>query len=386
MRSLRFILPLLAVLGLSACGGAGPATQAILNATGAWKVDRAAQDEPFVLVDTGLNFAKRLAGSVHENHWSMPGGGPTSFVIGVSDVLDISIVSNNNTGFVDFAQSALTPIATTPLPRQIVAQDGTVTVPLLGRVRAAGRSVQTFERMLTQRLSAVLVNPTAIVQMVERQSATVSVIGAGISNPATYPINLSDRRLLDVIGRAGGPTGEADEIIITLSRKDYSYQAVLHDVYARSDLNPYLREGDLISVEPRLTRVQVLGATGNNTMVEITDIDAKLIDVLSAAGGLTSPRADLKGVFVYRDASRHELHAIGANLNAFIGQDYIPTIYRFDMTEPTAPFTAKAFRMQDDDILYVADSANAKLTNFFSAAGLLAPTPAVYVQDATLGN
>ena len=386
MKFLRFIFPLLAVASLVACGGAGPETRAIMNAPGALKVDRTATDKSFVLVDTGLDFATRLASYVNENNWSMPSGGGASFVIGVSDVLDISIVSNNNDGFVDFAQSALTPIATTLLPRQVVAEDGTVAVPLLGRVQASGRSVQSFERLLTNRLSEVLVNPTAIVQMVERQSATVSVIGAGINTPATYPINLSDRRLLDIIGRAGGPSGEASDTIVTLSRSSRTYKAVLRDVYTRKNLNPYLREGDLVSVEPRVTRIQVLGATGTNSMVEISGVDATLIDVLSESGGFISPRADLKGVFVYRQASWDELSKIGTDLSAFTGEQRIPTIYRFDMTDPTAPFTTRAFRMQDDDILYVADSANAKLSNFFGATGNLAPNPAVYVEDATLGN
>lgn len=372
--------------GLSACGGAGPATNAILTAPGAQKVDRTNEDEPFVLIDVGLGFAERLATRVAEAHWSMPQGQAPAFVIGVSDVLDISIVSNNDAGFIDFSQSAVTPIATTPLPRQVVAADGTVAVPLLGRVKAEGRSVQSLESYLTRQLSGVLVNPTAFVQLVDRQSATVQVIGDGIKAAGTYPINLSDRRLLDIVGRAGGPSRGAGDVIVALSRGGRTYRAVLEDVYARKDLNVFVREGDLISFEPRRTRVQVLGATGASTLVEIEEVEVSLIDVLSEAAGLTSPRADLKGVFVYRLAPAEELRAVGANLAPFAGRRAVPTVYRFDMTQPTALFTAKAFRMRDDDILYVADSANAKIENFFGATGPFAPNPSVYVEDATLGN
>lgn len=383
----RAALLFLVLTGLSACGGAGPATNAILNAPGAQKVDRSGGEaEPFVLVDVGLAFAERLAAELAPAHWSMPQSAAPSFVIGVSDVLDISIVSNNDAGFIDFSQSAVTPIATTPLPRQVVAEDGTVAVPLLGRVKAAGRSVQALESQLTRRLSGVLVNPTAIVQLVERQSATVSVIGEGVTTPGSYPINLADRRLLDIVGRAGGPAGQAGDIVVSLSRGGKTYQALLEEIYRRKDLNIFVQAGDLLSLEPRRTRVQVVGATGANRLVEIAEVEVSLIDVLSEAGGLASPRADLKGVFVYRQAPPQALRAVGADLAPFAGRRTVPTVFRFDMTVPTALFTAKAFRMQDDDILYVADSANAKIENFFGATGPFAPNPSVYVQDATLGN
>jgi len=386
MTFIRTSLLLAALMGLAACGGTGPDAGRIAGASGARAVDHSGTEEPYVLVDVGMRFAEALAGTVAETDWQMPNGGPSSFTIGVSDVLDISIVSNNDAGFLDFSQSAINPIATTPLPRQVVAEDGTVAVPLLGRVTARGRSVQALESLLTQQLSAVLVNPTAFVQLVDRQSATVSVIGDGITSPGTYPINLSDRRLLDIVGRAGGPAGAAEDIIVSLSRGDTTYRAVLRDVYGQSRLNPYVNKGDLISLEPRRTRVQVMGATGANTMVELDAVAVSLIDVLGEAGGLTSPRASLKGVFVYRQAPPRELQAIGTDLSEFAGHTEVPTIYRFDMTDPRAFFTAKAFRMRDDDILYVSDSPNAKLANFFGITGFFAPNPASYVQDATLGD
>jgi polysaccharide export outer membrane protein len=382
----RTVLMCAAALSLAACGGAGPQTGTILKSKSAELVDRTRQDEPFVLVDVGLNFAERLAYNNDRVHWHMPKAGPAAFAIGVNDVIDISIVSSNDTGFIDFSQGALSPISTTSLPRQTVASDGTVAVPLLGRIKASGRSVQSLEKLLTRRLSEVLVNPTAIVQLVERQSATVSLIGAGITTPGTYPINLSDRRLLDVIGRAGGPEGEAKDIIVSLVRSGVTYQAVLYDIYSDPAHNIYIHKGDLISLEPRTTRVQVVGATGANSNIEVEEIDVTLMDVLSEAGGLNSPRADLEGVFVFRRTPPKQLQNIGADVTAFAGHYTVPTIFRFDMTQPTAFFTAEAFQMRDDDILYVADSTNAKLSNFFEAIGYFAPTPAVYVQDATLGN
>ena len=40
----------------------------------------------------------------------------------------------------------------------------------------------------------------------------------------------------------------------------------------------------------------------------------------------------------------------------------------------------------DDDIVYVADSLGQQIGDFFSQTSPLAPNPATYVSDATLGN
>lgn len=378
-----FLATCAAMMFLGACSGGGPQLGAILNAPNAHKIDRT-DEEPYVLVDLGRSFAEKVSASYPTFVSKMPQGAPEPFVIGVSDVLDISIVSSNDAGFIDFTQSAISPLSTTALPRQEVATDGTVTVPQLGRVRAAGRTVQSFESMLTQQLSEVLINPTAIVQLVQRQSATVSVIGR--VSGGSYPINVSTRRLVDVIGVAGGPTSDTDGLIVTLTRKGKQYQAVLADVYGDKSLNVYVRSGDLISIEPQKTKVQVIGATGGNNTIEFEEFGVSLIDVISRAGGLVSPRAARKGVFIYRDAPVGQLYALGADLSTFPGARTIPTVFRVDLTDPNALFTSRNFRMMDGDIVYVANSLSQQINDFFAVTGNLAPAPSVYVQDATLGN
>jgi polysaccharide export outer membrane protein len=258
-------------------------------------------------------------------------------------------------------------------------------VPQLGRVRASGRTVQSFESLLTRRLSDVLINPTAIVQLVERQSATVSVVGR-VSSGGTYPINLSTRRLLDVIGTSGGPTSDTEGLVVSLSRDGVEYRALLEDIYGNKALNIFVRDGDLISIEPEITRVQVLGATGGNDVLEFDEAGVTLIDVITKAGGLMAPRAARKGVFVFREAPRHQLAALGASLEEFPGYKNVPTVFRIDLTDPNALFTSKNFRMMDDDIVYVADSLSQQISDFFGSASNIAPTPAEYVRDNTIGD
>lgn len=379
-----FVPALAAIAFLAGCTGGGPDLNTIMSASNAQKIDRTSE-EPFVLVDLGRNFAERVSDTHPDFVSSMPHGKAQPFVIGVSDVLDIAIVSNNEEGFIDFTQSAVTPLAVSNLPRQVVASDGTVAIPQIGRVKASGRTVQSFETFLTRRLSEVLINPTAVVQMVERQSATVSLIGR-VNGAGTIPLNLQNRRLLDVIGVAGGPTQDTEGLIVTLNRGSAVYRALLSDIYADKSLNIYLRDGDLVTVEPKNTRVQVLGATGGNNQIEFDEEEVTLIDVISRAGGLVSARAARKGVFIYREAPASQLMALGADLSSFATSPTIPTIFRVDLTRPDSFFTSKHFRMMDNDIVYVADSLNRRITDFFGASSTIVPNPVEYVRDSTLGN
>ncbi|MCH2095415.1 MAG: polysaccharide biosynthesis/export family protein [Rhodobacteraceae bacterium] len=370
---------------LFGCGGGGPSARDTLQASEGQQIDKTVEAEPFVLVDVGLSFAERISASMQGIYPSMPRSGPQPIVIGVNDVIDISLVLNSEAGFIDFAQSAISPIATTPLPQQVVAEDGTVAVPLLGRVKASGRSVQALESQLTDQLAEVLIDPTAFVQLVERRSATVLVSGKAVGTAGRYPIDLTNRRLLDILAQAGGTTGEPEDLVVRLTRRGQSYQALLSDIQHNSSLNVNLHKNDLIAVNPWELHVQVQGAAVDSTTVTFDKADASLMDVLGAAGGLTSPRANLKGVFVYRKSPRHQLAALGADLTPFPGRKTIPTIYRIDMTEPTAFFTAEAFRVMDGDILYATDSLVTRLTNFFDITGFFFDTPAVYLDNAING-
>lgn len=372
-------LLLVGLLVLSACTGGGPRVDAILSAPNARQVD-APEPEPYVLVDLGQSFAERISRTIPALKSSLPRAEQEPLVIGESDVLDISIVSNNEEGFIDFSQSAVTPLSTVTLPQQEVGQDGRVSVPTLGRVRAAGQTVEGFERSVNRQLAEVLVNPTAIVRMSNRQSAKASIIGS-ISAPGSYSVDLSNRRLLDFVGVAGGPTRQAEDLIVSLSRGGRTRTARLSDIYENASLNVYIRKNDVISVEPNLTRVKVIGGTGTNDQLEFETLEVTLMDVLSEAGGLLNTRASRAGIFVYRRAPIDQLTAIGADLEDFSGRHVVPTVFRLDMRKPTSLFIGQSFRMMDSDIVYVADNINSELSSLFGTTTMFIPAPVDFVRD-----
>ena len=371
--------------GLAACTGAGPRTNAILNGDGVQKLEYEPV-QPYVLVDLSANMANQVSATLSEDHFNFfKDSGQAAVTIGEADIVQVTLVVNSDSGFIDFSQSQVSPVSTTQIPAQAVGSDGQINVPPLGRILARGKSVQELENFLRRRLSEVLVNPTVIVNLVDRRSSRVSVLGA-VRGPGPFPLNQENGRLVETLALAGGPVGRAENYMLSLSRNGQTCTIPLERLYQDSKrYNIALRPGDVISVEQKVLEIQVLGATASNQRLEFDESTVTLSDVLATAGGLQNTRADLKGLFIYRDAGKAGMQSLGADTSGF-GGETVPTVFRIDMTEPTALFAAARFQMQDEDIIYVADSLNADIRGVFGATALLAPVPADYVRNETIGS
>lgn len=379
----RLMTAFLATSLLIACGSIGPRTQAILNNEDA-VVSDAEQAAPFAVVAVNADSAKTASQwlAKAQTKTFIPDAPAGPIVIGPSDVLEISIVTTSEAGFLDLTNSTLSPISTTALPLQEVGADGMVNVPPLGRVRAQGNSPQGFERFVERRLGEVLIEPSVIVRIADRRSARVSVLGA-VSAPGTYSINQNNSHLVEVLAEAGGPTGRAEELEISFSRDGRTGRAQLDDVYENPAFNIHVRHGDVISVEAPARRLTILGAGGQNTTITYNEPDLTLSDALGLAGGLINRRADRRGVFIYREITRDAAAALGLDTAPF-GSGPVPAIFNINLAAPQSLFAAKEFQMAEDDLVYIANSLNEEISAIFSVFTNFAPTPAEFVRDGTL--
>lgn len=380
---MRYFAGLMAAALLIGCAGSGPRTESILTNEKAVVVE-SEQDTPFAVVPIGASTAKT------SSHWldraqvtgfiQDTGSGPV--VIGPSDIVEVSIVSTSESGFIDLTNSTLSPISTTTLPAQEVGSDGMISVPPLGRISADNLTSQDFELLLEQRLGEVLVDPSVIVRIAERRSARVSVLGA-VVNPGTFSINQNNMFLVEVLAEAGGPDGRSEDLEIAVSRRGVTGRAQLNRVYENPRLNIHVRAGDVISVEAPNRRLTVLGAGGVNNTITYDQPVLSLAEALSRAGGLLNRRADKKGVFVYREISSQAATALGIDTTAF-GAGPVPAIFNIDLSKPQALFAAKDFKMGRNDLIYIADSLNEEIAAVFGVLTNFTPTPAEFVRDATI--
>ncbi len=118
-----------------------------------------------------------------------------------------------------------------------VKEYGTVTVPLVGEVMAAGLTTDDFKEAIKGRLTEyVKGDPRVTVSHIE-MSKRISVVGA-VTKQDNYPV-LTDISLIEIIAQAGGPTSDADlrhvKIFRNGNRRDY----------IEVDLSTHLENGDL---------------------------------------------------------------------------------------------------------------------------------------------
>jgi polysaccharide export outer membrane protein len=365
---------------LAACSGYGPRDPAILNTKNA-TVLKSGPEEPYAVIEVSKAVARKVSSDLvtYKKTDFFNQSGPSPVVIGPGDTLSISIVSSNNTGFLDFAGGSLSPISTTTLPPQEVSSDGTVNVPPLGRLLARGKSVQSFENFVRRKLSEVLVDPSVIIQLTNRKSARVTVLGA-VQAPGAVSLSTTENRLIDMITAAGGPTDRPEDLSFTLIRKGRSATIPLDHLYNAPAYNISALPGDVISVMKPQKEVTVLGAFGSNTKVRIDGPSVSLAESIGQFGGLIRNRARLTGVYVYRETPKATLAALGADVSMYAGEA-VPTVYKFDFTKPTVFFTADEFQIADGDILYTTQSTLSEINDVITSISPIIAAPRTYGQS-----
>ena len=118
---------------------------------------------------------------------------PSGYAIGEQDLLEISVFEVDQ------------------LSRTVrVAEDGTITLPLLGRLPVGGMTRVELEMEIARRLQEGFVrDPQVTVFIREFQSRRVTVTGA-VKNPGSYEM-LGPQTLVEMIAEAGGLTDKGAE-------------------------------------------------------------------------------------------------------------------------------------------------------------------------------
>ncbi len=157
------------------------------------------------------------------------------YVIGPGDILNISV----------WKDEALT--------RQVVVlPDGKIAFPLIGQVKAAGRTVAELTAEIEQKLARFVPDATLSVVVQQVNSMMVYVIGR-VNNPGRFPVN-ADVNVLQALSMAGGLNPFAKRGDIKIFREVGGGTKILlfdYDTVAGGDnvkQNIRLQRGDVIVV------------------------------------------------------------------------------------------------------------------------------------------
>ena len=100
----------------------------------------------------------------------------------------------------------------------VIGENGNITLPLIGRVKAGSLTVEQLETELNTRLKEYVREPQVSVTLVESRSHPVSVFGA-VTKPGV--IQLQGRKTLyEVLSMAGGPRDTAGSTLTVTRRRE----------------------------------------------------------------------------------------------------------------------------------------------------------------------
>lgn len=274
-----------------------------------------------------------------------------------------------------WAYPEITPAASNITPANAeqmgfkIDQSGNISFPLIGQVRAAGKTVASLQRELNQRLSRYLKQPDAQLKVLQYKGSKFFV-GGEVRLPGQYVISDEPVNLYGALSAAGGMLNTGDLNAISLTRNGTNYQFGLLDLQ-RQGLSPnqlYLQSGDEIHILSRESRkIYFLGEAGRPAPLILREQGMSLADVIGEGAGLNPLTANPAKVYVLRDAA----------------QSNLATVYQLDLSSFTSLALAQRFAVQPDDIIYV--DANG-LARWSRVINLLLPSANAIRTGQVIGN
>jgi polysaccharide export outer membrane protein len=198
-----------------------------------------------------------------------------------------------------------------------VSENGMVSLPLLGEVRAEGMNRAELEKKIAVMLEKnYLKNAQVTIFIKEFQSKKVSIMGA-VKDPGTHDL-IGRQSLLQVISMAGGLSGEASGTVIIFrqfrSLPSQSLVIQLDDLLLKASpkYNIPVFPGDIINIPgSQFLDIYVFGQVKNPGAVRMKkgSDDVTLLRAIAQAGGF-SDRARRGKVMITRseDGTEKKIH------------------------------------------------------------------------------
>jgi len=200
------------------------------------------------------------------------------------DVLDVTMVT-------DFTKLTTN---TTPIR---VADDGTATVPLIGKVAVAGMTMEEAERAIALEGVArgVFRTPCVTVTMKAQRTSRITVVGA-VKKPGVHELPRGSSSLLAALVAADGLSKEAGPDV-EIRRAGASAEAIRVNLAPATEAAPgncLLEDGDVVHVAKRAQKpFYVLGLVRKPGEFEFPgNQELRVLDALALAGGCSNQAAD----------------------------------------------------------------------------------------------
>lgn len=293
----------------------------------------------------------------------IPGGSGWDYRVGVGDILNVIVFDH--------------PELTLPAGPQRSAEetgfrvqtDGTFFYPFIGQVLAKGRAPEEIRTEVTKRLSDYIPEPQLEVRVAAFNSQSVVVSGE-VTAPSRQTLTTVPVTLIEAVTASGGITALGDGRRVSIQRGSTRYTVDLEGYLAAGikQNNPILRSGDVVNVpRRRAEEAYLLGQVKRPDVIDLSLDPVTLTQAITRQGGLDEPRADARGVFVFRAR-----------------KPGVITVFQLETRDPTGLLLGTRFVLEPSDVVYVIRSPLQKWNDAIS--GLLPTVQAYTAADNLAAN
>lgn len=284
-------------------------------------------------------------------------------------------------------------VTSNKLPTQLVEEDGNITVPFVGQIKVAGKTVRQIERDILDSLKTKANNPQVMLHVSNRPSSQMTVIG-DVKNSTNITLTPKGERILDALALSSGVSQNYNKIMLSLTRNGNTSSLPLETVIENPNENIYVNAKDVLVVMYQPWTFTVLGPAGKNQEVKLEATGLNIIEALARIGGLNDNVANPNGVFIFRyedkdiyqeyaksftkqkevNSSKQEQSLVSNtdSINDVLKNvEKIPVVYQLYMGEAESLFVAQNFKIKNGDVVYLASSGANELSKFLRMVGLI---------------
>lgn len=175
------------------------------------------------------------------------------YKISANDQLEFKMYTNDGFKIIDLTTLASDISSASAGYLYTVEFDGTVRLPVLGRIVLQGMTVREAESMLEQRYSEIYKNPFVLLKVTNRR---VIIFPGNEGGAKVVPLTNNNTTLLEALALAGGITQQGKAYKVKLIRGDLKNpQVYLIDLSTISGIKQadlVLQANDIIYIEPKL--------------------------------------------------------------------------------------------------------------------------------------
>ncbi len=275
---------------------------------------------------------------------------PTKIRFGIGDVVSVTIFEAAAGGLFIPTEAGVRPGNFVTIPDQTVDNDGNISVPYAGLVKAAGRFNGEIQQDIVNRIKNRAIEPQVVVALAQQRTSLVSVFGE-VNTPIRFPAAAAGAqdRITDAITRAGGIKGQGYETWVMLQRGAVRATVPFANLVYEPSNNIYVQPGDRIYVYREQQKFLAFGAAGQQGEFNFDAWRINLAEAVGKAGGLVDVQADPASVYLYRAEPREVAELLGVDVSKFTGE-LIPVIFSINFRDPGGYFLATNFQMRNQDV------------------------------------